>query len=104
MFAIAPRNLLHHDSPAVAALDTPHHADKQHGRLPQRYEFESPCLRKMVVHEAFANAVRPRGAGTLSRANVDGQNPAIFTQRHVFAHVTIVFLAPRAGWIAVVAR
>jgi len=91
MLAIAARNPLHHNSLAVAAIDTTHDLDKEHGNFPQLYEFESPSFRKMVIHGAFTPAPGTRWRGTLSRTNVDVKLPAILRQRHVFVHVSLEF-------------
>jgi hypothetical protein len=91
MLPIAPRELLHHNSLAVAAIDTPHDVDKEHGNLPQRYDLEPPSFRKMVIHGAFTPAPGTPWRGTLSRTNVDVKLPAILRHRHVFVNVSPEF-------------
>jgi hypothetical protein len=93
MSLIAPRDLLHHKSLAVATIDTPHDVHKEHGNLPQRCELESPSFRTIVIHGACAFAPGTRCRASLSRTNLNAKLLAILRQRHVFVHVFLEFLA-----------
>jgi hypothetical protein len=59
VFAIAPRDLLHHDA-AVAAVDAPHAVQEENQKAPERNELKAP-LGKMII--AGRRLLAPRADG-----------------------------------------